>query len=264
MGRVAATGALMFLVLPVSPAWAHAAYKDSGPADKSSVSSPPSEVWAEFTEPPSQSSRLEIFDPCGEQVDLGSSNVTAYRITTGMSADKTGTYTVRFYVTSDLDSHPTTGSFSFTSTGGAPCPGSEGDAQADERPADDGGGAGDGSDAGDPAPSGSDPSSEGGEGGLGGSGQDASDAPGGRDLEAEKKRHGGKHGAGKHDRGQRHDGKKGKDGAASVAAETPAEEPSGAPSEGEIPMDWLMISFGIAGAVGAAGGKVYAGLMGPR
>ncbi len=42
----------------------------------------------------------------------------------------------------------------------------------------------------------------------------------------------------------------------------PGEPVSGEPVSSEIPMDWLMISFGIAGAVGAAGGKVYAGLMG--
>ncbi|MBA2725471.1 MAG: copper resistance protein CopC, partial [Actinobacteria bacterium] len=92
--RCALAGALLvLLVLPTSPAFAHAAYKESSPADKSTVSSPPTEVWAEFTEPPAQSSQLEIYDPCGERVDSGSASILAYRMTTTMSSDRQGTYT---------------------------------------------------------------------------------------------------------------------------------------------------------------------------
>lgn len=265
LGRLAAAGALLLLALPISPASAHAAYKDSNPANKSTVSAPPSEVWAEFTEPPAQSSRLEIFDPCGDRVDSGSSSVTAYRITTSMSSDKQGTYTARFYVTSDLDSHPTTGSFSFTSTGGSPCPGAAEEPEA-ERPADDGGS--DGSGQSDPAIGGSDTSTGGGGGdetAASGDGGAATGTTQDRSEEGQKSKRGGKHGNGKHPAGKPGDKKSQKNdnrSSASGPPVTPREE--GPPASGDIPMDWLMISFGIAGAVGAAGGKVYAGLMGPR
>ena len=244
----------MFLALPVTPASAHAAYKESSPADKSTVSAPPTEVWAEFTEPPAQSSKLEIYDPCGERVDSGSASIVAYRMTTTMNSDKQGTYTASFYVTSDLDSHVTTGSFTFTSTSGAPCSGSE----PEENPQGDGGGGGGGGDDPASAGAGDDPGA--------GSGNASAAAA----ATSKGSRKGGKHSGMKHGPGG------GKNEGSKASAKSPnRSEASGPPLEqdesvpvsnepvsSEIPMDWLMISFGIAGVVGAAGGKVYAGLMG--
>jgi len=249
----------------MAPASAHAAYKESNPANKSSVSSPPFEVWADFTEPPAQSSRLEIYDPCGERVDSGSWNITAYRITASMSSDKKGTYTARFYVTSDLDSHITTGSFTFTSTGGEFCPGAvEEPAQpSEEKPSasggtEDGGSDAGGSDAGEDADTASGSGAT--EGTSGTAADGTADKPGrhkGMDHEGKKKAHGKRNQDGK--------GGEPKDRNSSKASGPPVEDDEQTPPSGEIPMDWLMISFGIAGAVGAAGGKVYAGLMGgPR
>lgn len=189
--RFAAAGVFVLLALPATPAFAHAEYKESNPVHKSSVSAPPSEVWADFTEPPAGSSRLEIYDPCGQRVDSETWDITAYRLSAPLSSDKKGAYTARFYVTSDLDSHVTTGNFTFISTSGAPCP------------------------AGTEEPS--------------------------------------------VDRG---DGGPTKDRNKSSASGPPVQGGETPPASGEIPLDWLMISFGVAGAVGAAGGKVYAGLMG--
>ncbi|MDQ3646148.1 MAG: copper resistance protein CopC, partial [Actinomycetota bacterium] len=124
--RTAAAGLLVALAalgLSAAPAAAHASYSGSDPADDSTVSAPPSQVWAEFTEPLAEGSHLIVYDPCGDQVDNGDSQVTAYRVTISMNAEAAGTYTVHFAVVSSLDSHPTRGSFNFTSSGGSPCPG---------------------------------------------------------------------------------------------------------------------------------------------
>lgn len=43
------------------------------------MSSPPSEVWAEFTEPPAPGSTLKVYDGCGAQVDNGDSRVEGFR-----------------------------------------------------------------------------------------------------------------------------------------------------------------------------------------
>lgn len=127
--RVTAAGLAVALfalsALIAAPAFAHAAYSDSDPQDKETVDSPPEEVWAEFTEPVVDDSKLEVFDPCGRQVDHGDSVVTGYRITVGMSGEAAGLYTVRFAVVSAVDGHPTNGEFTFEAGNGAPCPGSE-------------------------------------------------------------------------------------------------------------------------------------------
>ena len=127
---------VLLSALAIPSAFAHAAYESSDPANGASVSSPPSRVMVEFTEPVVDESRLEVYDPCGGQVDQGDSLVAADRITISMSADKQGTYTVTFSVISAVDSHPTNGEFTFTSTGGDPCPGEE------PPPEESGGGAG--------------------------------------------------------------------------------------------------------------------------
>lgn len=247
--RTVAGAALLFLALPISPASAHAAYKDSSPANKSTVSVPPSEVWAEFTEPPAQSSKLEIYDPCGERVDSGSATIMAYRITTTMSSDRGGTYTARFYVTSDLDSHVTTGSFTFTSTSGSPCPGSGPSENQEDSDEDATGGGGD-----TPRATGTDEGSAAQE--FGGA-----SATGGNRGDGRKGKHAGmKHGPGR-EKEEKEEGLA-KSENRSQASGPPLEEEAPEPVPPGMPMDWLMISFGIAAAVGAAGGKVYAGLMG--
>ncbi len=76
IGSIAArvAGAALFvvaLVLPIAPAWGHAAYTGSDPPDEGTVARPPSEVWAEYSEPIGPGSYLKIYDPCGARVDNG-------------------------------------------------------------------------------------------------------------------------------------------------------------------------------------------------
>jgi methionine-rich copper-binding protein CopC len=114
-----------FVLGTASPTLAHAAYESSDPPNRSTVSSPPRIVTAEFTERVIDGSYLAVYDACGEQVDNGDSFVTADRITVSMSADKRGKYTVRFEVVSAVDGHPTEGEFFFTSSGGNTCAATE-------------------------------------------------------------------------------------------------------------------------------------------
>lgn len=214
----------------VTTASAHASYKDSSPADGATVSSPPSEVWVEFTERPesSEASRLEVYDACGARVDSGGTTATGYRMTTATSADKQGEYTVVFQIVSTLGGHPTNGQFTFTSTGGAPCSESEDEPEREEDAISGGGG--------------SKPF-------------DPVDA---------LKHHEGKK---KKDKHARHQGnKKTEDKKQRQEVAQPAETPPTTPTAEtrNIPMNWLLISFGIAALIGAAGGQIYVNLLGPK
>ena len=247
---------VMLMGVTAAPAFAHAAYKESSPADGSTVSSPPAEVWAEFTEPPesSEASRLEVYDPCGTRVDSGGTTASGYRMTTSMSADKQGEYTVIFQVVSALDGHPTKGQFTFTSTGGALCPGTE-------EPAEQGG---------------SDPESGSGEQPSTSDGGDSDEpftvAGGGGDkpfdpVEALKEHDGKKKGKhGKHQvKKQAKDKKNPKADEEPAVVQADAAPPTTPTSETrDIPMDWLLISFGVAALIGAAGGQIYVNLLGPK
>ncbi|MEA2448039.1 MAG: CopC domain, partial [Actinomycetota bacterium] len=115
--------ALLLVCLVAAPAWGHAAYKGSDPADESSVTSSPSEIWAEYTEPPGPGSHMEVFDPCGDQVDGGDSRYDGYKLYVSMSGTHSGTYRATWFVNSAADSHSTRGEFTFAVTQGEPCPG---------------------------------------------------------------------------------------------------------------------------------------------
>jgi methionine-rich copper-binding protein CopC len=243
---VAGTGLLLATLAPA--ALAHAAYKDSNPADGSTVSGPPSEVWAEFTEPPTddEASRLEVYDPCGARVDTGGTTASGYRLITAMSADKQGKYTVVFQVVSRLDGHPTKGQFTFTSTGGAPCPGSAEETEQPEEPEEasgDGGSSDDGE---------TDQPTE-----IAGSDDepfDPVDALKGHGKHEKKKK------AKKKARAEKKETEDAED--EGLVAATPPTTPAG--DSQPMPMDWLLISFGIAALIGAAGGQIYVNLLGPK
>lgn len=255
--------ALLLTLLVAPPAYAHAAYESSDPGNQTTVSSPPSRVTAEFTEPVVDESRLEIFDPCGSQVDGGDSFVAADRITVSMSADKQGTYTVRFSVISAVDSHPTNGEFTFTSTGGAPCPGAE---PEEEEPTGSGGGGNDAS-------------------GSGGGSSDSSDSSGGVSTGSDSStsrvrmdpRAGNRNPQTTDKQGRLEDDvDRARDGGGSREADKGFENASAAmaPSalsasdieniwEG-IPLGGFIAALLVAAAIGGAGGLVYAGIMGPK
>lgn len=247
--RSALTTAMFTLVaLAPLPAAAHAAYKDSSPADRSSVSSPPGSVWAEFTEPVSSSSTLEIYDPCGTRVDAGDSSVSGYRITVSMDGSHAGTYEARFSVVSTLDGHSTTGSFTFTSTGGNDCPGS-------------GGGANRGGDGVAKHRTGSSSGSGGGSTEADSAGEvQAAGAPNpeGPRRKAGKKKPGGH---GQHSGRKKERQRSGKDPARRPGTRPLAQRETVEP---DLPLDWLLISFTISAAIGAVGGRVYASISRPR
>lgn len=243
------------LLMPL-PASAHAAYDGSDPPDKGTVSSAPSEVWAEFTEPPAEGSTLQIIDPCGQRVDAGDYRNLGYRLTVSMSADKAGRYSANWRVVSDLDSHPTSGTFTFTSTGGEPCPGSE---EEEEGGGSSGGGGNSGGGGSEPSGGGSGGSSsaEPGSGSTDGdepvvtaAGASSGDAQAGEKKGKDKRPDKAK----KKKRGKTKGDKNAPQTAAGI--DLVADVSQGNPSD-DMPVGWLLTSFGIAGLIGAAGGLVY-------
>jgi methionine-rich copper-binding protein CopC len=233
---------------------AHAAYKSSDPADGSTVASPPSQISAEFTEPLTDSSSMSVFDPCGEKVDHGDSDPNGYNMTVSMSGDKAGTYTVEFRAQSALDSHVTSGSFRFTSSSGGPCPGSEppptaGPGSGSGRGGGPGGGSGGGAAPQDPgAAAGSgDPSGPvaagSGEGGSGTNGRGRSGGQG-RDRRDTRPGAGGPQGP--------------------VAFQnTGTTEPTREPPPWDLPLGGVVLALVLCVMIGAAGGRVYAGIVAP-
>ena len=247
----------LFVVLlalaPAAPASAHAAYRSSNPANGATVSAPPSQVTAEFTEPVTRDSWLEVVDPCG-QVVSGASQPFNDTITVSMSGSRSGTYTVNFSVLSALDGHGTDGSFSFSSTGGDPCPGSE--PPPEPPPGGNGGnnpGPGPGGTQSDPGTStNSDPGSTSAEGPS-----SSTDQPSGTSGDPSNPGDQGRRG------GRR----------AVSRAETGGERINLAQDRGrkkqppfweDIPVNALLIGLTVSALIGAAGGRIYAGIMGPR
>lgn len=243
--RRAILAASVVLALVPAVAYAHAAYKDSDPKDEATVSSPPSSVWAEYTEPV-QEGYLNIYDPCGVQVDDGNTQVTGYRMTVGMSADRAGTYSVQWKAASAVDPHVTSGTFTFTVTSGEPCAAEEEDEPApkerDER-----------QQRGDSQAS--DDSSNGSTVGDGSKSKTGPVDEPRRKGDAEVK---GTREIRDHLRGR------------GAGDDKPIELVQSAPSNGErgiwdgIPLGGFLMAMAIAAAVGAAGGRIYANIMGPR
>lgn len=249
----AAAAAILAVAAPV--VLAHAAYKSSNPADKSTVASPPGQITAEFTEPLTDSSSMSVFDPCGQQVDHGDSNPNGYNMSVSMSGDKAGTYTVEFKAQSALDSHVTSGAFTFTSSGGDPCPGSE-------PPPDAGGGGG------------SDGPGNGGGGGSGGGPADPADpvTPGASGRSDDRIT------AASGDGGSRRDARSSSNGRNRRSMrrgpmETGVEDPvrfenagtttAGEPAPWDLPVGGVVLALLLCVMIGAAGGRVYAGIVAP-
>ncbi|HWC13766.1 MAG TPA: copper resistance CopC family protein [Actinomycetota bacterium] len=241
------------LLLAIAVAWlslaglasGHAAYEDSTPRNGETVSSPPDRVIVDFTERIVPQSTLSISDPCGAEVDNNDSVVVNDRITVSMSADKEGTYTVRFAVQSAVDGHNTEGQFTFTSSGGSPC-----NSERQENEPDDG-------------------TRErrteertreqdrtGTEGRLGDGGQGSREAGSGRSRD--RRRNDART---KVDNGDRA-------GATASLRDTAAGEEELEVNDATsiwdgIPLGEFAVALGVAALIGAAGGRIYAGIMGP-
>ena len=247
--------AALAVVVAPSPAGAHAAYESSDPTDGATVSSPPERIIADFTEPLAPGSTMDVVDPCGAPVDNDDPFIASDRLTVTMSGDKQGTYSVAWSAISSIDGHHTTGSFSFTSSGGEPCPGTEPEPEEPEEevePEQPSSGTGGGSSAG---------------GQGGGSTASAAGSNGGDRVlaagEARKDQRGtrGKENA-RSNGGQR--GSRGRDKAASRRAIPVAVAGERTTRPEEFSLGALFLALGISALIGAAGGKVYAGIMGPR
>lgn len=247
---------LVFQLVPMtmltSPAAAHAAYESSDPGDGASVSSPPSRVTADFTEPVIDESYLQVFDPCGDQVDNGDSLVTADRISVSMSADKAGTYTVEFWVVSSVDGHNTAGNFTFSSSGGDGCVEEEEPVEKKQT---------------------SQKSSGGNSGSVrGDASQDFAGNTSGEVTESQRSKSGTDGGRSENarrdaDKGAiKSDAKRRKDVPAmadQVAADFgPVEVAQGPDLLEGIPLGAFLVGLSLAALIGAAGGFIYAGIMG--
>lgn len=256
----AAAAPVLLLSAFTGLASAHAAYEGSDPANGSTVSSPPSRVIAEFTEPVVQDSLLEVYDPCGVRVDNGDSIVASDRITVTMSGDKQGTYTVVFNVVSAVDGHNTSGDFTFSSSGGAACPGAQPEEPQPNPPSN--GGSGN-----EPAPSsrsrGSTTPASTSTVAAPGGGSTAASASAAGSGNSQARRQGGSQ-AGQRNRPAR------QAGAGQVRQFVQAESGETLPidtaagTSSEIPLDGVMISLVLATMIGIAGGHVLAGVLGPR
>ena len=244
--RRAILAAILCSVFAPAVAFAHAAYRDSDPKDEATVPSPPSSVWAEYTEPV-QEGYLNIFDPCGVQVDDGNTQITGYRMTVGMSADTAGTYSVRWKAASAVDPHVTSGTFTFTVSDGTACAGTE--------PEDDDGSSKDPGEADDPNEpvSNDDRAEEPEQSDSAGAGRGDARRGGGDDVKGERIMKGR--------RSARAAAPDGADEMAVAQAEIVAADRG--LLEG-IPLDGFLIALAVAAAIGAAGGRIYANIMGPR
>lgn len=243
---VAASLVALLAALP-GVASAHAAYKSSDPADGSSVSAAPSRVTAEFTEPLADGSFLQITDPCGSRVDGGDVSIVGYEMSVSMSGSRSGTYTVFYKALSQLDPHVVEGTFTFDVSSGEGCeppaeepppertdPGPSEDAQETSTRDDD------------PLLAQAD---------AGGGGGRRGPAGGGGDFEIERSVRRSSRPPGKEPIAAK---------VPNIAAPQPTDQEEGSSVYDGIPMGSFVISLLLAALIGAAGGKIYAGIMGPR
>lgn len=235
--------ALMLFGGLASPAGAHAAYKYSNPDDESTVAQAPPEIWAEYTEPPTDASYMEVYDPCGAQVDNGDSRAdpAQNRVYITMSSDRSGTFTVEWFVDSAVDAHSTRGTFTFTATEGEPCEGVVSEREETKREPRAAAKKQEGSDRSDGT---TDPGDEEITRAAGGGNQ------AGRASERNEDRVGSGEG-------------RGREATESVAVggsgPIKAEEPG---LFEDIPVGGLVLALAMAAAIGGAGGLIYAGIMG--
>ena len=238
-------GVLVTFILS-SPVAAHAAYKDSDPPDESSVASAPGEIWAEFTEPPSDASYLEVYDPCGEQIDAGDSRRDGYKLYISMSGTKGGTYRVAFFVSSATDNHTTRGEFTFTVTNGDDCLGAEPKEPKEPRSKD----------------RAERPSTGGNKNVEGGSAPQVSDPqPDEEGDDSARSRRGESRGSDAEVRSGLKNMSGTQEPAPIAAARRPPKEPG---IFEDIPRGGLVVGLLMSAVIGAGGGLIYAGIMGYR
>ena len=127
MKRVAVFVGLLFaasaaLLLPAAPASAHAALESTSPAAGAVVNAPPSQVVLTFSESVRKvPGKIQVLAPDNSRADKGEPVFNGRAVTIPVDARKgTGTYLVTYRVIS-ADSHPVSGSFTY-SVGAASAP----------------------------------------------------------------------------------------------------------------------------------------------
>jgi methionine-rich copper-binding protein CopC len=104
----------------VGIATAHGDLRTGEPEEGSTLKKPPKHAYLNFSETPSNDSKLEVFDGCGEEVvnKLERFDITLHAT---LSAGQPGTWKVTYDVISAEDGHETKGSYNFTVTGEKDC-----------------------------------------------------------------------------------------------------------------------------------------------
>ena len=235
--------ALVVCVLAM-PALAHARYVGSDPSDGEKLSSPPSEVSAEYSEPLEPDSHMEVYNACGQRVDGGDVRVTGYEMAVSMSSDSSGTYVVAWTAASAIDPHVTKGNFTFTVTQGTDCN------TASQQPPEEDEEQGPGSDPQRPSNDDARPDA------TSGSGEEQTASE--RGGPADKKLR-GKHT--NHKNMRRAARASAREPVAQAQTQTPSEQDE---TSDDIPMSSLLVALGMSVVIGASGGWIYAGLLGPR
>ena len=245
MKRRLAVSLLLVVFLAGWPrtALAHPAYKDSDPRAGATVSAPPTELWIDFTES-IEDGYVHVYDPCGERVDHGEMerNLTNDRITVGTHGDKAGAYRVEWEVLGS-DGHVTRGEFSFSSSSGDTCPVDDDDdpePEPDDPPKDDD----------DDVDTRTDETTDDAR-----SPQERSDDAGARERTAR---------AEARQRQSTREADRTDDTQALAQETTDTQEAAATGIWDGIPIGDFMIALVVAALIGAAGGRIYAGILGPR
>lgn len=117
---VAGLVAVILMVVPHAPAWAHAFPDHSVPAVGGTLAQAPTEVRIWFTQKLEPAfSTIEVLDAKGARVDQDDAKVDAQDaalLHVSLKPLAPGTYKVVWHVVS-VDTHPTAGDFSFSVTG---------------------------------------------------------------------------------------------------------------------------------------------------
>ena len=99
-------------------------YKSSDPAKGEMMDHPPSEVTVTFSEPLDQSSWMNVYDECGNEIDSGPATVELTEMTVGVGKTPQGTYEVVYKAVGLAGATgSSTSTFEFMVHHGKPCGG---------------------------------------------------------------------------------------------------------------------------------------------
>lgn len=125
-----------FIVAVAGTAHGHGDLRSTIPKSGATVRSVPSHIAVQFTEPPTKQSKVKVADGCGRNV---TESVAVQGDTTHiqLAAAQPGTFRVSYNIVSEVDGHPSQGSYKFKVQGKRDCssrpspPAGEGENQDD-------------------------------------------------------------------------------------------------------------------------------------